>query len=321
MSPAQANPHKFYGGQALIEGVMIRTKDAVAVAVRTPTGDIQKVRLELPKWSKTRLRNIFGLRGVIILVESVVTGMRALNLSARIAYEEEGEREAADPNSKRVGEKIGFGFTLLLGLGLGLLLFLVLPNLAVLWLDGEDGFWLVANLIEGAVRIALFIGYIWVIGLLKDIKRMYAYHGAEHKTIAAAEHGDAGSIAAIRHYPKEHPRCGTALLITTALITLVVFSFLPREPLWLLFASRLAAIPFVLALSYEVIRWTSLHPSNFVAKILNLPNVLTQKLTTREPDDDMIEVALAAMELAEAMGDGVNERQRPSGAEASATDL
>ena len=319
MSSAQESPHRLYGGQALIEGVMIRTKYAVAVAVRKPTGDIEKVRLELPKWSKTRWRNIFGLRGVIILVESVVTGMRALNLSARIAYEEEGE--AADPNSKRVGEKIGFGLTLLIGLSLGLLLFLVLPNLAVIWIEGEDGFWLVANLIEGAIRIALFIGYIWAIGLLKDIRRMYAYHGAEHKTIAAAEHGDAGSIANIRQYPKEHPRCGTALLITTALITLVVFSFLPREPLWLLFLSRLAAIPFVLAISYEVIRWTSLHPGNFVAKIFNLPNLLTQKLTTREPDDDMIEVALAAMELAEAMGDGVDEMRRPSGAEASATDL
>lgn len=337
-APREQAQH-YFGGQAVIEGVLIRSRRAIALAVRRPNGEIARLTLTPPAWAETRLRRVIGARGVIILLESLITGMRALNLSALIASEEEkgaaptSAAASANPNADpsapteppaaTKGEKFFMGFSLIVGVLFGIALFFVVPSLAVAWIGTENGLWLVANLLEGLIRVAIFLLYIVGVGFLKDIKRLYGYHGAEHKTIHAAERGEELSVGAIRRYPKEHPRCGTSFLITVVLVTVIVFAFLPREPLWLLFLTRLAALPLIMGVSYEIIRWASLRAGGRLAAAINWPNKMAQKLTTREPEDGMIEVAMAAMRMAQAaqFESDSSQQASPSGAAASATDL
>ena len=285
-----------YGGQALIEGVMIRARTAIAIALRTPRGDITRHRQELPGWAQGRLRAVPFVRGILILAESVVVGTRALNLATQVHYEEEQQQQAKHPNP--VLERTMTVLTYLVVGVIAIGLFLVLPVVATSWI-GDSG-WLAvyANLAEGAIRTALILGYIAALGLLKDVRRMYAYHGAEHKTIAAAEAGVELTPHNIAPFPKAHPRCGTAFLLTVAILGVLLISFTPREPLWILITSRIVLIPLVMGIGYEVIRFISLHSANPVAAVFNAPNLLTQRLTTREPDDQMLEVAIAALQYA-----------------------
>jgi uncharacterized protein YqhQ len=204
----------------------------------------------------------------------------------------------ARPNASDIfNGPLGWGtvaFSLIAGLGL----FLFLPTAIAQGIDGLLGITngLVSNLIESAVRLAILVAYIAATGLMPDIRRVYGYHGAEHKTINAYEAGASLTPQSVKQYPIEHPRCGTAFLLTVALLTVVIFAPLPRDPLWLRFATRLLLFPVVAGIGYEILRFTAAHVNNPLIRVLIAPNLALQRLTTREPDDSMLEVAIAALE-------------------------
>ena len=287
-SRKDAPPH-LYGGQAVIEGVMIRGRNGISLAVRAPDGSIRRRKIDLPSWSRTHLRRYPGVRGLIVLAETLILGAKTLNLSARIAA---GETE--DQHEGRLTQAIS-GLTLLVSFAIGIGLFLLLP----LWLsnlvENAGATAIASNIVEGVIRLVIFGVYIWGIGFIKDIRRMFGYHGAEHMTIAASEAGEPLVAEKIRNYPKEHPRCGTSFLVTVAVVSVVIFSLVPREPFWLLISSRIFLIPVIAAVSYELIRLAGVHSAQRWVRLLASPNLLAQKLTTRPPDDSMIEVAIDAM--------------------------
>jgi len=281
----------FYGGQAVIEGVMIRGARNCVVAVRNKNKEIILSQIKLPSFTNSYFKKIPFIRGLIILVEMMVIGFRSLSKSSEIL-------EQAEQNQLSNLEKfISFVFStffLLFVLSVFLLLPLFLSDRVIFF---EDNF-VINNIIEGLVRLLFFIAYVYLIGLNKDIKRVFAYHGAEHKTIAAYEHNqklNLNNIDKIQNYNKEHPRCGTSFIMTVILVSIVLHVFIPREPLLLLYSSRLFLFPIIAGISYELIRFSSITSENFLSKLLSLPNILMQKLTTAEPDEEMVEVAIAAI--------------------------
>ena len=286
-----------YGGQAVLEGVMIRGQKNMAVAVRRPNGAIAIDERPLATLYTGAVRRIPLLRGVIVLVETLSLGMRALSYSANVNMED----PEADPNSEVESEELGKGAIasmLLLSFGFAIALFFLLPLFASRPLEGMFGNDIVSNMAEGAIRLAVFVAYIWVIGRMPDIRRVFMYHGAEHMTVHAQERGDPLVIEAIRKYSPAHPRCGTAFLLTVMVVAIVVFVVVPRDPLWWLILSRIVFIPVIAALAYEVIRWSGRYEDNPLVRLITAPNLLLQKLTTRQPEDDQIEVAVAAMNAA-----------------------
>jgi len=277
-----------YGGQALIEGVMMRGSGSVAIAVRNPEGSIV-VREEPISATIYRgpLSRIPFVRGLGLLWDALGLGMRALTFSADVASgEEEGGFEGP----------VVWG-TIALSLAIFIAVFFLGPAAAadglhrLLGLESS----LLGNLIEGIVRLALIVGYIWVVGYLEDIRRVYAYHGAEHKTINAYEDGAALTPESVAAYSVEHPRCGTAFLFTVAVISVLIFSLLGRPPLWVRLLSRIALLPVIAGVAYEYIRFTARHINNPIVRIIAQPNLALQRLTTREPDAGMLEVAIVAL--------------------------
>ena len=292
-----ASQRPTYGGQAVLEGVMIRGQNHMAVAVRRPNGAIAIDERPLSTLYTGVVRRIPLLRGVIVLVETLSLGMRALSYSANVNMED----PEADPNSEVESEELGKGAIasmLLLSFGFAIALFFLLPLFASRPLEGMFGNDIVSNIAEGAIRLVVFVAYIWVIGRMPDIRRVFMYHGAEHMTVHAQERGDPLVIEAIRKYSPAHPRCGTAFLLTVMVVAIVVFVIVPREPLWWLILSRIIFIPVIAALAYEVIRWSGRYEDNPIVSLITAPNLLLQKLTTRQPEDDQIEVAVAAMNAA-----------------------
>lgn len=275
----------YYGGQAVIEGVMIRGPRSVAVACRRPDGEIA-VRLETLGGVYTGpLRRIPFLRGVIVLWETLALGMRSLIFSSNVALGEE-EKEISP------AAVIGMGLT---ALALVALLFFAGPVLLTDWLEDGIGSSLVVVIIEGIVRLAILVAYIGLIGLIPDIRRVYAYHGAEHKSIHALEVGEPLDPASVQRHPTAHVRCGTSFLLTVVVVSVIVFAALGSQDLWLRVVSRVALIPVIAALAYELIRLGGRFYNNPVARVLMWPNLALQTLTTRQPDDSQVEVALRAL--------------------------
>ena len=221
-----------------------------------------------------------------MLIETLMLGMRALNYSANVGMEGEGEELGKGTLAFMIG------VSLLLATGL----FFLAPLQASRWLEGTLGSAFITSIVEGVIRLGVFIGYLMLIGRARDIRRVFMYHGAEHMTVHARERGDLLSIEAVRKYPAAHPRCGTAFLLTVMVVAIVIFVLVGREPLWWLFASRIVLIPFIAAASYELIRLGGGQSGNFLVALLRGPNLALQALTTRQPDDDQIEIAIAAME-------------------------
>lgn len=275
-----------YGGQAVLEGVMIRGQSNMSVAVRRPDGSIAVQCQPLNSLFTGRLRRIPLIRGVIALAETLTLGMRALSYSASIGMDEEGEELS----------KGALAGMMLVSLTVAIGLFFVLPVLASRALEGPLGSSLAANVVEGALRLGLFLAYIVLIGRMNDIRRVFMYHGAEHMTVHAQERGDPLELDAIRKYPTAHPRCGTAFLLVVMVLAIVAFVFVGREPFWWLIASRIVLIPFIAAASYEVIRLSGRYSGNPLVKLITGPSLALQALTTRQPDDDQIEIAIAAMQ-------------------------
>jgi uncharacterized protein YqhQ len=277
-----------YGGQAVIEGVMIRGQDHVSVAVRRPDKSIAYQCQRLNPMFTGRLRRLFLVRGFIVLIETLTLGMRALSYSANVAAESEGQELGRGAMAGMIA------VSLLVGIGI----FFVGPVLASRSLESALGSDLLANAVEGAIRLVVFIGYLVLIGRMSDIRRVFMYHGAEHMTVHARENGEPLEVETVRRYPAAHPRCGTAFLLVVVVLSVVVFVFVGRDPLWWLLASRIVLIPFIAAASYELIRISGRYQRSPLVKLITGPSLALQALTTREPDDDQIEVAIKAMTVA-----------------------
>jgi uncharacterized protein YqhQ len=283
-----------YGGQAVIEGVMIRGQNNVTVSVRAPFGNISTRTRPLNNFFTGSLRKIPLIRGIIALIETLYIGMDSLSYSAKIAESSEIEKEplSHDEKSNRISIAITIIFSTVLAIGL----FFILPLLASKPFEYMTGSALISNIAEGIIRLVVFIIYIVVIGFMSDIQRVYMYHGAEHMTVHAQENKNPLTISNISSYPTAHPRCGTAFLLNVMLIAIVVFSLIPREPFSWLILSRIILIPLIASLSYEMIRISSIYSHNTIIKYMMAPSLWLQKLTTKKPTNDQIEVAIAAME-------------------------
>ena len=276
-----------YGGQAVIEGVMIRGQKNVAVAVRDPTGRIVIHTEPLTAGIYTSPIGKWPLvRGLIMLWDTLVLGIRTLMFSADVALGEE-EVEFSGP--------IAWG-TIAISLIAAVTIFFLGPLFLVSVIDRFIASPLLSNLVEGLIRLALFLAYVFVIGFIPDIQRVFAYHGAEHKTINAYEDGASLELAVVGTYTTAHARCGTAFLLTVVVIAVLVFAFLGRPPLLLRVLSRLLLIPIIAALAYEYIKFSAAHVNNPLISLMLKPGLALQRLTTREPDEKMLEVAIAALE-------------------------
>ena len=276
-----------YGGQAVIDGVMIRGKEGVAISVRQPDGQLNVVRQPLASIYKGRLREMPLIRGIIALVETLVLGTQSWLHSAQVAATEE------------VGEKIPAAVlwgTVGASLALGVALFFMIPLFATRYLiDPYIESALLSNIFEGLIRIGIFIGYLKVMSLIPDIRKVFAYHGAEHKTVNAYEAGVALEVDSVKKYSTAHARCGTAFLFIVLIVAIFVFALVGQPSLWIRILSRIALIPVIAMISYEIMKFGASHSRNPVVRILLAPGLLLQSLTTREPDDSQIEAAIAAL--------------------------
>ena len=295
-----ANPSQpsrpLYGGQAVIEGVMIRGVRNYSLAVRRPDGDIFCTTEPVSTRFSGRMRRIPFLRGVLILAETLWLGMKSLQRSAIIAA---GEEDTQGEQSS--GSKWAMGATMAIALALGIGIFLVLPLLAVRLLEPFVASLLVSNLIEGIIRLVILVGYVAGISMMRDIRRVYAYHGAEHMAVHTYEAGQPLTVDNVRRHPTPHPRCGTAFLITVAIVSVAAFAILDAvlgtELYWRVL-SRIVPVPVVAAVSYEIIRFAGANRGAWFGRVLSAPGLWLQRITTRQPDEDQIEVAIAAMEAA-----------------------
>jgi uncharacterized protein YqhQ len=283
-SPAPAT--HLYGGQAVIEGVMMRGQDHWAVAVREPNGtvyveshDIDSIAARHAIWRKP------FFRGMVVLGQSLKIGVRALLVASNHATEEEEQL-----SSRQVGVSLTIAMVAFVAV------FVLGPTSLFVWLENKlDIHGVIVNIAEGVFRVALFVGYLWLIGRTKDIHRVFEYHGAEHKTIAAFEHGDdLEATDLIDRYPKEHVRCGTNFLIIVMIITIFVFTLFGTPGIWWRLGSRVVAIPIIAGFAYEALRLGARFPDSLVMRSLMAPGIWLQKITTQEPDDSQIEVAVAS---------------------------
>ena len=277
-----------YGGQAVLEGVMIRGQRHFSIAVRRPDGTIAHQSEQINLLFTGRLRRLPLIRGILVLIETLTLGMRALSYSANVGAEAEGE----ELGKGAMAVMMAVALTFAIGL------FFLAPVFASRGLEGVLDSDIVSNIAEGVIRLGLFLGYIFLISRMNDIRRVFMYHGAEHMTVHAQERGDPLELEAVRKYPTAHPRCGTAFLMTVMVVAIIIFTFVPRDPLWWLITSRIVLIPIIAAISYEVIRFSGFHSNNPVVRLITIPNLALQGLTTRQPDDDQIEIAIHAMEHA-----------------------
>ena len=283
-------PRYTYGGQALIEGVLMRGRDAIAVALRHPDGEIVYATERLDsgfhgtRWSKWPF-----IRGLVVLYETLVVGTRWLVRSANVQAEEEGV-------------ELGKGSVILMlgaharGRRSASSSCCRCSSPSVTTANVENG--LVQHLVEGLVRVAIFLGYLVLIGRAPDIRRVFQYHGAEHMTIHALEAGDPLTVDEVRKYPTAHQRCGTEFLVVVILLSIIAFSLVGRQEPLVMIVSRILLIPVIAAVGYEILRFGARHRKNPIVKVLLYPGLLVQMITTKQPTDDMIEVAIVSMEEA-----------------------
>jgi uncharacterized protein YqhQ len=281
---APAKKDHLYGGQAVIEGVMMRGAAHWAVAVRRPTGDIHVESHEID--SVVKRMPLLGkpfLRGIIVLGQSLAIGMRALQVGARESSEEQEELTKG-----QMGASLAIAMVLFVGI------FILGPTLLFSWFQGRIGGGVLTNVLEGVFRVALFVAYLFLIGRTKDIHRVFEYHGAEHKTIAAYEHDDPLDPEHVDRYSTVHVRCGTNFLIIVMIITVFVFTLFGTPGIAWRLGSRVIAIPLIAGVSYEALRLGARFPDSLVMRILMAPGKWLQRITTQPPARDQIEVAIAS---------------------------
>lgn len=285
----------YYGGQAVLEGVMMRGRRVYAVAVRAPGRDIQVLEQPSVPWAR-RFRPLRWplLRGAVAMAEALVIGYRALNESAAQLMED-GEPAGRKSGWTRAVEWL----SPVLGVGLAIVLFVLVPAAAVRWAQSWIGQPALLNLFEGLIKAVLFVGYIGVIGMWREMARVFQYHGAEHKAINCYEAGEPLSVETVRRHSRIHPRCGTNFLFLVVLVSVVVFSVVTavngRPPFLQRVLVHLAILPLVAGVAYELIRAAARKDAPGLARLISRPGMWLQYLTTREPDDSQIEVAIAAL--------------------------
>jgi uncharacterized protein YqhQ len=310
------------GGQAVLEGVMMRSPRSMAVAVRRPNGEISILRQRILALADMHpLLRLPVIRGAVVMVQALVLGFRSLNFSAETAFEEPGEadeRQGAgeapartagtedsqdrDIKKKPGGSSLAIAGSLVLAVILGFGLFFLIPLALTQFVRSfvpalENT--VIFNLVDGVIRVIIFLAYLFSISLMRDIRRVFEYHGAEHKTVHAAEARVPLTVENVRTYSRLHPRCGTSFLMFVMVVSILVFSFLPSDPpFYILILPRLALIPLIAGLSYEAIRLSARHIKNPVSRVLIRPGLWLQYITTQEPEDAQIAVAIRALEEA-----------------------
>jgi uncharacterized protein YqhQ len=275
----------YYGGQAVMEGVMMRGQKTMVTAVRRPGGGLALDAKPLSGFYSGRWRRMPLVRGVIVLIETLVLGIRSLLYSANVSLEE----EKAEISGWFVW------LLLLVSVGIAVVLFFMAPLFLANLIKPYITSAIVFSLVEGLIRVAIFVLYLWLISMVPDIKRYFAYHGAEHKSINAYEAGVSLEVEAVKKYGTAHRRCGTSFLFVVLVIAIIVFALVGLPSLGLLVLSRILLVPVIAALGYEVIYFTANHADNPVVRALSVPGLWLQSMTTREPTDDQLEVALAAL--------------------------
>jgi uncharacterized protein YqhQ len=277
------------GGQAVLEGVMMRGVSTWSVAVRKPDGEVEVTSEPLVSWAKRhRVLRLPVVRGVVALAESLKIGFRALGISANAQLAEEED-------AKPIGG-LTWAFTIALSLALAIGLFFVLPVGATSLIKDELGSALLFWLVEGVLRTAIFIGYIVAISRLPDLRRVFEYHGAEHKTISCFEAGDELTPERAKRYSRLHPRCGTSFLLIVMVLAIFVFAPIGLPAWYWLLTSRILGIPLIAGLSYEVIKWAGRNRRKRWVRAVMWPGLMLQNLTTREPDPEQLEVAITALQ-------------------------
>ena len=290
-----ANKKVSIGGQALIEGIMMKSPEQYSIAVRKPDGTID---VQVFDNNKVKFQKIPVLRGIMNFFDSLVTGYKSLMHSAEIAMEGEFEEDAFDRWVKEhFGEKSSEIITMIAGvLGgmLALVLFMVLPTTIAGLLDKVIPLGGFKNVVEGVSKLAVFVLYLWLVSKMEDIRRTFCYHGAEHKTIACYEAGLPLTVENVKKHTRFHPRCGTSMMFIILIVSIVVFSFVPWKGTLNRAFMKVLFLPVVVGISYEILRYTGRH-TNACTRLLAAPGLWFQRLTTNEPDDDMIEVAIASV--------------------------
>ena len=291
------------GGQALMEGILMRGPDKQAIVCRTENGIVEKVEpLNLPK-DKYPILGWPFVRGIVTFADSMVKGMRALTYSASLLPEEEQEQPSKFDLwlEKKLGsekaEKYVIGIAAVLGVLLAVALFILLPTLIAGFIPGIEGHYTLRSLIEGVIKIVIFLVYLGLVAHMKEIKRLFSYHGAEHKTIFCYEKGLPLTVENVRPQSRFHPRCGTSFLLVVIILGLFVGLLIQVDNTLLRIALRILLLPVLVAVAYEINRWAGRHDANIVSRIVTWPGKQLQRLTTNEPDDGMIECAIRAMEL------------------------
>lgn len=289
------------GGQAVIEGVMMRNKDDYAIAVRKPDDTIE---IKKDKYtSKTEKNKVFKLpilRGIFNFIESLVMGIKVLTYSASFYEEEEEEKESVFERTfsnifKDKAESVAMGLTVTASMIIAVGIFIILPYLIAEFIGSRIESTTVLTLIEGLIRIVIFVSYIYLISKMEDIQRLFMYHGAEHKTINCIENGYELTVENVKWQSREHKRCGTSFTFIVMFISIIFFMFIRVETIWLRVIIRLLLVPIISGVSYEFLKWAGRGDSALI-RILSKPGLLLQRFTTGEPDDDMIEVAIASVE-------------------------
>ena len=297
------------GGQAVIEGVMMRSPNSISIAVRKNNG---KIKVNKKRYRTLTQRyaifNIPIIRGFVNLLEMMVVGMKAINFSANEQYEDVKEKEGIKDSGKvmKIFEAIMFLISIVLAIGLGILLFKFTPLLATTFIESRSSFisgnYFFFNLLDGAIKMSIFLLYIYLMGLLPDLKRVFQYHGAEHKAIYAYEKKIPLNTENAAKQTRFHPRCGTSFILIVFGISIIVYSIVPRPPEFFAnFALRLSLLPLISGISYECLKMSAKNLNNFFVRGLVAPGLLFQKLTTKEPDEEQIDVGLRSLKEALAM--------------------
>jgi uncharacterized protein YqhQ len=294
------------GGQAVIEGVMMRAPRALAIAVRRPDGEITVKKEEVvPLSERFPIVKLPIVRGAVALFQSLIVGIKALNFSANEAIAEEDVKsgEKKELSSWAMAGTMGVAF------GFGILLFFIMPlylTKLLVPLIGDSN--IVFNLVDGVIRVVVFLLYIWTISRMEDIQRVFQYHGAEHKSIFAFEAGEELTVENVRKHSRLHPRCGTSFLLIVMVVSIVIFSMIPKLwPFYLKAGSRVVLLPLIAGVSYEFLKWSAKNDNTPLVKMIIAPGLALQRLTTREPDESQMEVAIRSMEEALAVNAGYKD--------------
>ncbi len=310
------------GGQALIEGVMMRSPNFVSIAVRKKNGEIvSKINRQIPWPKKLGVSKVPLVRGVVSVIEMMVTGAKALDFATEQFVDEDDEESKKSHKSETKKSRIqnaleGLSLTvsLIISLGLGFVLFKFVPLYITEFLRGKfvilQTQYILFNLVDGLIRIAIFFAYISILFVFKSFRRVFEYHGAEHMSIHAYEHHKELIPSEVAQYSPEHPRCGTSFLMAMLIVSIIVYSFVPRQEIfWLNLLLRFSILPVIAGIGYEILKWSAKHVNHPLMKIIIAPGIMTQYITTQKPDTAQIEVALVALKNALNSEDNLHDKE------------